>query len=45
MHNWVMGVFFKSYLKAGGANTYGNGGDASMWVNREAAEIQEVISN
>ncbi len=39
MHNWMMGVYFKSYLNATGANTYGNGGDASMWVNKELEEI------
>ena len=33
MHNWMTGAFLKVYLNAKGAVSYGNGGDASMWIN------------
>jgi len=46
MHNWMQGLLFlKKFNATGGANTLGNGGDATMWINPNLDSVNKVLAD
>jgi hypothetical protein len=45
-HDWMLGLYFSSpYAHSEGANTLGNGGDATFWVHPQGAAVKAVLSD
>jgi hypothetical protein len=45
-HDWMLGLYFMSpYAHSEGANTLGNGGDATFWVHPKAASVLAVLAD
>lgn len=45
-HNWMLGPYFLSpYAHSDGANTLGNGGDATFWIHPQGRRVQSVLRN
>lgn len=45
-HNWMLAPWFQSrYAHSTGANTLGNGGDATFWVHPQTPAVQAVLAN
>ncbi len=46
MHDWLMGLYFLSpYAHSSSAVAFGNGGDATLWINPAAPAVQAVLSD
>ncbi|MDE0856665.1 MAG: hypothetical protein OSA97_19805, partial [Nevskia sp.] len=46
LHDWMLGLYFLSpYAASTGAVALGNGGDATLWVNPQAPEVQAVLGD
>jgi hypothetical protein len=46
LHNWMLAPWFQSpYAHSTGANTLGNGGDATFWVHPQTPAVQAVLAD